>query len=78
MQYSMMENGLGAIICPQSLVISKGYDEKKYCCFSIDIPDNKREIYLYYNKNNVSEYVNEFIKMAKKMYENMHFFPNDI
>lgn len=78
MQYSMMENGLGAIICPQSLVISKGYDEKKYCCFSIDIPDNKREMYLYYNKNNVSEYVKEFIKIAEKMYEKMHFFPKDI
>ena len=78
MQYSMMENGLGALICPQSLVISKGYDEKKYCCFSIDIPDNKREMYLYYNKNNPLEYAREFIKIAKKMYGKMHFFPKNI
>jgi len=78
LQYSMMENGLGAIVCPQSLVISKGYDENKYCCFSIDIPDNNREIFLYYNKNNTSEHVKEFIKTAEKMYEKTHFFPKVI
>jgi len=68
MQYSLVENGLGAMMIPQSLLLTKKYDENEFLCFGIDIPENKREIYLYYNKNNSSEYVKEFIEMAEKMY----------
>ena len=77
LQYSMAENGLGALICPQSLVISKGYDERKLSCFSINFPDNKREVFLYYNRNNTSEYLENFIRTAAKMYEKQHFFPDN-
>lgn len=75
LQYSMVKNGLGAMLIPQSVILNKGYDENELCCFGIDIPENKREMYLYYNKNNNSEYVREFIKTAEKMYEKKHFLP---
>ncbi|MBR5156483.1 MAG: LysR family transcriptional regulator [Clostridia bacterium] len=74
LQFGMVKSGLGAMICPQSLVLNKEYDENKYCCFNVDIPDNLREVYLYYNKNNTSEYVNKFLKTAEEMFIKKHFF----
>lgn len=68
-QYSLMREGMGAILMPQSSIIDKGDDSENLCYFDVNLPDNQRDIWLIYKEDSLrSRYVKDFIAVAGKLY----------
>ncbi len=70
MQYSLMKEGMGAILMPKSSIIAKGDDNENLYYFDVSLPDNLREIVLVYKEDSLrSQCVRDFIELAKEMYQ---------
>lgn len=69
MQYSLMEEGMGAILMPKSSIIGKGDDSEHLCYFDVRLPDNTREIVLIYKEESLrSQCVRDFFELVKEMF----------
>ncbi len=69
MQYSLMKEGMGAILMPRSSILAKGDDSENLYYFDVRLPDNLREIVLVYREDSLhSQCVRDFLELAKEMY----------
>lgn len=68
-QYILMDEGIGGLLQPQSIIINKGYDPDKHFCFAFNDEGNTRKTTLLYKTNNMDKsLISEFIKIAKEIY----------
>ncbi len=69
LQYSLMKEGMGAILMPRSSILAKGDDSENLYYFDVKLPNNLREIVLVYKDESIhSQCARDFIDLAKEMY----------